>query len=102
MNHWSEGKEEFDLQCQIAPWQLRDLRRTFATKLASLRVAPHIIERLLNHRLGTFQLGGEISAVAAVYNRHLYLEEMREAIDKLEAHLTSMLSAGSSTEARAA
>ena len=69
----------------------RDLRRTFATGLAFLRVAPHIIERLLNHKLGTIQLGGEISAVAAVYNRHLYLDEMREAVEKWEARLASLL-----------
>jgi integrase len=90
-NHWSECKEDFDKQCPIAPWQLRDLRRTFATKLASLRVAPHIVERLLNHRLGTLHAGGEISAVAEVYNRHLYIEEMREAVEKWEQYLSAFL-----------
>jgi hypothetical protein len=79
------------LACPIAPWQLRDLRRTFATKLASLRVPPHIVERLLNHRLGTLQAGGEISAVAAIYNRHQYLDEMREAVMKWEGYVTSLL-----------
>ena len=102
MNHWSQCKEEFDAQCPIAPWQLRDLRRTFATKLAALRVSPYIIERILNHRLGTFQFGGEISAIAAVYNRHMYLDEMREAVQKWEAHLTSTLSSVDAMEARAA
>lgn len=82
--------------------RLRDLRRTFATKLAALRVSPHIIERILNHKLGTFQFGGEISAMAAVYNRHLYLDEMREAVEKWEAHLTSMLSSVDTMAARAA
>lgn len=92
LNHWSECKEEFDAQCQIAPWQLRDLRRTFATKLAGLRVPPHIIERLLNHKLGTLQAGGELSAVAEVYNRHLYLDEMREVVAIWERHLSAILS----------
>ena len=91
INHWSECKTEFNEQCPIAPWQLRDLRRTFATKLAALKVPPHIVERLLNHKLGTIQTGGEISAVAAVYNRHLYLDEMREAIALWEAHLATVL-----------
>lgn len=91
MNHWSECKQDFDLACQIAPWQLRDLRRTFATKLAGLRVPPYVIERLLNHRLGTILLGGEISAVAAVYNRHQYLDEMREAVELWERHLAALL-----------
>jgi hypothetical protein len=30
-----------------------DCRRTFGTKLAELKVPPHIVERLLNHKLGT-------------------------------------------------
>jgi hypothetical protein len=76
---------------------LRDLRRTFATKLASLRVAPHIVERLLNHRLGTLQAGGEISAVAEVYNRHLYIDEMREAVEKWEGYLSSLLERSKTT-----
>jgi integrase len=92
INHWSECKEDFDEQCPIAPWQLRDLRRTFATNLAALRVPPHIVERLLNHRLGTIHAGGEISAVAEVYNRHHYLDEMREAVEKWESRLLSILS----------
>jgi integrase len=90
-NHWSECKEAFDLACPIAPWQLRDLRRTFATKLAGLRVPPYIIERLLNHKLGTIQFGGEISAVAAVYNRHTYLDEMREAVTLWENYLSKLV-----------
>jgi integrase len=96
LNHWSDCKEELDAACPIASWQLRDLRRTFATKVASLRVPPHIVERLLNHRLGTLQAGGEISAVAEVYNRHLYLEEMREAVQRWQDHLASLLQAPAS------
>jgi integrase len=103
LNHWSECKEDFDLACPLAPWQLRDLRRTFATKLAALHIAPHIIERLLNHRLGTLQAGGELSAVAEVYNRHLYLDEMREAINQWEHHILGTISAlDRPKEARAA
>jgi hypothetical protein len=37
------------------------------------------------------QTGGEISAVAAVCNRHLYLEEMRETIQKWQANLASLV-----------
>ena len=41
-------------------WTPHDLRRTFSTRLGDLGVAPHVIERLLNH----VQEG-----VAGVYNR---------------------------------
>ena len=30
-------------------WTPHDLRRTFSTRLGDLGVAPHIIEKLLNH-----------------------------------------------------
>ena len=82
---WSKSKREFDQACRIAPWTLHDLRRTFATNLAELRVAPHVIERLLNHVSGT------ISGVAAVYNRHAYMDEMRAAIELWETRLQSLI-----------
>ena len=82
---WSKSKHELDQACSIAPWTLHDLRRTFATNMAGLGVAPHVIERLLNHMSGT------ISGIAAVYNRHTYLDEMRAAIEIWEMKLRSIV-----------
>lgn len=88
---WSKYKAQLDDSC--AHWTLHDLRRTFATRLAQLRVAPHVIERLLNHKFGSIanRTDGVISAVAEVYNRWAYLPEMREAIEKWEGYLASLL-----------
>lgn len=47
-----------------------DLRRTMATHMADLGVAPHVIEKCLNHALG---------GVMAIYNRAEYLPERRAA-----------------------
>jgi hypothetical protein len=89
------GKEKwkFDKLCAIEGWQLLDCRRTFGTKLAELKVPPHIVERLLNHKLGTLsnQTSGAVTAVAEVYNRYLYLDEMRDAVAAWEARLVSLL-----------
>jgi hypothetical protein len=41
-------------------------RRTFATAAARLGIAPHVVEKVLNHS------GGTIRGVAAVYNRAGY------------------------------
>jgi integrase len=82
---FNKGKIRLDRAVPIAPWTHHDLRRTFATGLASLRVPPYIIERLLNHASGT------ISGVAAVYNRYHFLNEMREAMLKWEAKLAELL-----------
>ncbi|MBZ0147171.1 MAG: integrase family protein [Pseudorhodoplanes sp.] len=90
-NGSGKAKWQFKEVCKIAPWQLLDLRRTFGTKLAELKVPPHIVERLLNHKLGTLQTQGVITAVADVYNRALYLDEMREAVEKWENRLQGLL-----------
>ncbi|NIY92588.1 tyrosine-type recombinase/integrase [Vibrio diazotrophicus] len=53
-------------------WTLHDLRRTLATLLNDLGVAPHIVEQLLGHKLG---------GVMAIYNRSQYLSEKKTALD---------------------
>jgi integrase len=90
-NGAGKAKWEFGKNALMDPWQIRDLRRTFGTKLAELRVSPHIVERLLNHKLGTLQDEGVVTAVAAVYNRHRYLDEMREAVGTWEVKLTQLV-----------
>ena len=66
----------------IADFTPHDLRRTCRTGLARLKVEPHIAERVLNH----VQPG-----VAGVYDRHAYLEEKRQALEKWAAHLESLI-----------
>jgi len=83
-NGWGKAKAAFDEKAEVAGYTLHDLRRTFATTLASLQVPPHVVERLLNH------VTGEISGVSAIYNRHTYLKEMRDAIGLWESHLDSL------------
>lgn len=51
-------------------WTPHDLRRTFATRLAGLGIATHVIEKCLNHTLG---------GVLATYNVHDYQKEREEA-----------------------
>jgi integrase len=56
-----------------------DLRRTVATRLNELRVGPHIVEKILNHKM---------SGVMAVYNQAEYRDERVAAMqmwaDELE------------------
>jgi integrase len=69
-----------------APFQLRDLRRTAATVMARLGVAPHVVERILNHA-GAQALGGPL---AAVYNTFGYDDARIEALDKLADFVTAL------------
>jgi integrase len=84
---WSKAKAALDrrLGGRVAPWTLHDLRRTFATRMAELGVQPHVIERILNHS------SGQISGIAATYNRATYLKEMREAVDSFEHHIQQLV-----------
>jgi integrase len=71
-------KASATLKLEGGDWSPHDLRRTFATRLADLGVMPHVIERCLNHTM---------QGVMAVYNRHDYLQERREALDLWGAEL---------------
>jgi len=73
---WSKSKRRLDAQAGIAPWTLHDLRRTLATRMAEdLRILPHVVEATINH------VSGVRSGVAGTYNRALYLDERRAAMD---------------------
>jgi integrase len=66
-------------------WTLHDLRRTSASGMAGLGIAPHVVEAVLNHRSGT------IKGVAAVYNRYNYAAEKRTALDAWARRLDAII-----------
>jgi integrase len=80
---FSNAKERLDRfmsaaggdEAVIEGWRWHDLRRTATTGMARLSIAPHVADKVLNHTTGT------IRGVAAVYNRHAYLDERRAALD---------------------
>jgi integrase len=59
---------------EVPAFTLHDLRRTCASGMAEIGVAPHIVEACLNHKSGT------IRGVASVYNRYSYRAEMLAAL----------------------
>jgi integrase len=65
-------------------WRLHDLRRTAATGMAELGVAPHIIEAVLNH------VSGHKAGVAGIYNRARYTAEMRDALERWADHVAAL------------
>jgi integrase len=80
-NGHSPCKRRLDERCGVEAWALHDLRRTFASGLASLGVALPVIERLLNHVSGSF--GG----IVGVYQRYDFMPEMRDALARWEEHV---------------
>lgn len=84
-NGWGKSKARLDAELEhVDPFTLHDLRRTFATIHAKIGTPIHVTEKLLNHVSGT------ISGVAAVYNRHSYLDEMRDAIERYDDYLIGL------------
>lgn len=84
-NGWPKAMRQFRKAAGIDHFTLHDLRRTFSSGLASLGVAPHIIERCLNH------VTGVISGVAATYNRYAYEPEMRAALEAWERKVLDLV-----------
>jgi integrase len=57
-------------------WTLHDLRRTMVTVMnEKLKIAPHVVEAVVNHMSGLAKAG-----VAGVYNRALYFNDRRHAL----------------------
>lgn len=83
---WSKCKDALDESSKIAPWTLHDLRRTFATNLAALGTPIQVTEKVLNH------VSGATGGIVAVYQRHSYEQEMRDAVAAWEKRLSQILS----------
>jgi integrase len=82
---FSAAKRELDKLCQVTGWRLHDLRRTCVSGMARLGVAPHVADKVLNHQTGT------ISGVAAVYQRHEFLVERKDALERWGTHVAGLL-----------
>jgi integrase len=64
------------------PFQLRDLRRTAETQLASLKVSSDVRAQLQSHGLGGIQ--------QRHYDKHSYSLEKKQALEKWAKHLTAL------------
>ena len=74
---------------RLPGWTLHDLRRTATTIMAEeLKIAPHVVDKILNHTAGT------ISGVARVYNRAEYLDERKAALEAWARWLEALLGLG--------
>ena len=78
---FNSAKADLDRVSQVMEWRLHDLRRTVVTGMARLGVPPHVADKILNHQSGT------ISGVAAVYQKHEFLEERKTALNLWADHV---------------
>jgi integrase len=82
---FSQAKRELDELSGVKDWRLHDLRRTCVSGMARLGIPPHVADKILNHQSGT------ISGVAAVYQRHDFLAERKDALERWGAHVAKIV-----------
>jgi integrase len=84
---WEQARSLFDkrLSGDMEPWRLHDIRRSVATGMADIGIAPHIIETVLNHRSG--HKGG----IAGIYNRSSYQRDVAAAIVRWSDHIRDLM-----------
>jgi integrase len=85
--HFASAKRKLDELSGVTGWRLHDLRRTCVSGIARLGVAPHVADKILNHQSGT------ISGVAAVYQRHQFLSERKDALERWGTHVRKIVTA---------
>ena len=85
---WHKGKAALDGSANVSDWVVHDLRRSVATGLADIGVAPHIIEAILNHQ------SGHKAGPAGIYNRSSYEREVRNALALWEDHVRTIVEGG--------
>lgn len=69
---------------QVRKFSPHDLRRTMVTRMSDLGIAPHVIEKIVNHKM---------AGVMGIYNRSEYLPERQEAIELWNLRLQELMGA---------
>lgn len=85
---WSKIRRDVQKASGTADWQLRDIRRTFRSTMARLRIPREVCEVLINHAPPVLD---------EIYDRYDRLEEKREALERYENWLRTLLAADSSS-----
>jgi integrase len=71
----------------IPDWVFHDLRRTMVSGMARLHIALPVIEKVVNHKSGTFR------GIVSVYQHHDFAAEKRTALDAWANFVLSIISA---------
>jgi integrase len=88
LSHWHAKAEQLDRRLTIKPWRIHDLRRSLATRLCDLGVAPHVVEQILNHQ------SGHRAGIVGVYNKSRYEREVVTALSMWTDHILTLVKGG--------
>jgi integrase len=79
---FSKAKAMIDRASGLTGWRLHDLRRTARSLMSRVGISSDIAERVIGHK---------IPGVAGVYDRHGYVPEKSDALEKLSAEITRIV-----------
>jgi hypothetical protein len=85
---WTMGKRGIDQRSGVTGWTIHDIRRSVATKMGDIGIAPHIIETILNHQ------SGHKRGPAGTYNRSVYAREVKVALGLWHDHIRTIVAGG--------
>ena len=77
-----EAKRLGTTAAPLVPWVLHDFRRSGVTRLAGMGFDSIVVDKLLAHK------PARLKGVAAIYQRHEFMEERNRALEAWAAHLT--------------
>ena len=85
---FSKSKDRLDalLPPDTPPWTLHDLRRSVASGMARLGISLPVIEKVLNHRSGSF------AGIVGVYQLHDFRNEKAQALERWGSHVEQLVS----------
>lgn len=75
---FNKRKRKLDEASGVTGWTLHDLRRTVRSKLSELGVPWEVARRIVGH---------QVDSLDATYDRHDYLAEKRQALERLADHI---------------
>jgi integrase len=78
----------------LEPFVWHDLRRTVVTGMNEMGIQPHVIEAVVNH------VSGSKSGIAGVYNRAVYAEQRKAALDSWGRYVDSLIGRGTDNVVR--
>ena len=84
LSGFSRSKLRIDRFSGVKDWRGHDLRRCMRTGMAELGVPEIVAERVLNH--------AERNVLVRTYNRHSYLDEKRDALERWAGHVRDIVS----------
>jgi integrase len=80
-SNFDKMKRQVDCLSGTSGWTIHDIRRTVRSKLAEIGVPEVVAEKVINH---------ETAKLIRIYDRHAYMAEKREALEKWETMLLSL------------